>query len=78
MNLSRQPEGNLILITGHLPGARLCRRGQCLIRRAEIFIALLLDRGTFFLTFAGANGTRFVFSITVIQGKDFHRLFDVN
>ena len=78
MNLSRQPEGNLISVDGNLPGARFCRAGKCLTRRAEIFIGLLLGRGTFFLTFAGANGTRFVFSITIISGKDCHRLFNVN
>jgi len=64
-----QPEGNLISVDGNLPGTRFCRRGRCLTRRAEIFIALLLGRGPFFLTFTGANGTQYVFLITVISAS---------
>lgn len=75
IDFARRSEGNLIRLTGFLPGRAFCRRGQCLIRRAEIFVALLLNRGTFFLTFAGANGTRFVFSITCISGKHFDGFF---
>ena len=65
----------MITLTGLLiPGRGLCRRGRCLIRQAEAFIDALIGR-TFFLTLAGANGTRFVFSITCISGKDVDRLF---
>ena len=69
MHISSQPEGNLIVIDGFIPGGGSCFRGNCLRRRLVRFINLLLRRGTFFLTLNGANGTAFVFSVTVISGK---------
>lgn len=74
LSLFRRAEGNLISLTGFLFGARRCRRGECLANRARIFRDLLLGRGTFFLTLVGANGTRYVFSITCISGKNNDKL----
>jgi hypothetical protein len=62
-------------VSGFLEGTRNCLRGACLTRRVNRFFSLLLGRGTFYLTFAGANGTQYVFSVTIISGKDFHQLF---
>ena len=68
MHLLRQPEGNLIVVEGFIPGAGNCFTGRCLLRRLATFLGLLLTRGTFFLTLTGTNGTAFVFSTTVLSG----------
>ena len=69
MHLLRQPEGNLIVVEGYIPGAGNCFMGRCLLRRLVAFIVLLLTRDTFFLTLTGTNGTSFVFSTTVLSGQ---------
>ncbi|CAF0920452.1 unnamed protein product [Adineta ricciae] len=62
-------EGNVITYICSLKGGGNCRRGSCLGERAQILLASLLQRGIFYLTFTGSNGTRFLFSISAISSN---------